>query len=48
MALVQFAFFASFVFAPRTFGGRFCSDKQLMDFVHFWRVVGHYMGVEDR
>lgn len=48
MALVQMAFFASIIVFPRQFGADGCSDKSITSFLHFWRVMGYYLGVEDR
>ena len=48
MALVHMAFYASFVTFPEKYGARFASDKNMEAFVHFWRVIGYYMGMDDR
>ena len=48
MAMVQLAFFGSFVTFPKAWGGRFASEDDLLSLVHFWRVMGYYMGIKDK
>ncbi len=48
MAMVQLAFFSSFVSYPGAYGSRFCSEEELKDLVYVWRVVGYYLGISDR
>merc|ERR1711994_914253 len=48
MALVQAAFFASFTAFPDHFGAQHASDEELCAFVHVWRVIGYYLGLEDQ
>jgi hypothetical protein len=48
MALVQAAFFASFTAFPDDFGAQHATDAELLAFVHVWRVIGYYLGVEDQ
>ena len=48
MALVHIAFFASVVVFPERFGAGQCSDDSFECFIHMWRVIGYYLGVEDR
>ena len=45
---LQTAFFASLVGFPKDFGAGSCSRESLEDFLHLWRVIGHYLSVEDR
>ena len=48
MAFVHMAFFASFVTFPSQYGARFATNADLEAFVHFWRVIGYFMGIDDR
>ena len=48
MALVHIAFFASVVVFPERFGAGQCSDESFECFLHLWRVIGYYLGVEDQ
>lgn len=48
MALVHIAFFASVVVFPERFGAGHCSDDSFECFLHMWKVIGYYLGVEDR
>ena len=47
MAMVQAAFFASFTAFPDHFGAQHATDEELQSFVHVWRVIGYYLGLED-
>ena len=35
-------------FNYRSFGAGNCSVSSFDDFLHMWRVIGYYLGVEDR
>ena len=48
MAMVQAAFFASFTAFPDHFGAQHASNEELQSFVHVWRVIGYYLGLEDQ
>ena len=48
MALVHIAFFGSVVVFPERFGAGKCTDESFECFLHMWRVIGYYLGVEDR
>ena len=48
LSLVHIAFFASVVVFPERFGAGQCSDDSFECFIHMWRVIGYYLGVEDR
>ena len=48
MCLVLLAFFGTFVIYPEMFGYVNPSDDELVSFIHFWRVAGFYLGLEDR
>merc|ERR1711963_289085 len=49
MAMVQIAFFASVVVFPQKYGvPESCSIESFDDFLHMWRVIGYYLGVEDK
>ena len=41
-------FFYSVVVFPERFGAGQCSDDSFECFIHMWRVIGYYLGVEDR
>ena len=35
------------IFFFRRFGAGHCSESGFDDFLHVWRVIGYYLGVED-
>ncbi|TRY78502.1 hypothetical protein TCAL_11063 [Tigriopus californicus] len=47
MALVHLAFFATFVQHPISYGGGGIGEQDLDAFLHYWRVIGYYLGVKD-
>ena len=38
----------SLYFFFRRFGAGHCSESGFDDFLHVWRVIGYYLGVEDK
>lgn len=48
MSMVLLAFFGSYVLYPKSYGGRFNSERDLKAFAHTWRVFGYYCGIEVR
>lgn len=46
MALTQFGFMGFIVLTPHKLGVQ-VSRKDLEAFVHFWRVIGHLIGIQD-
>lgn len=47
MALTQFGFLGYIVIKPDKLGIQ-VSNKDLEAFVHFWRVIGHMIGIQDK
>ena len=48
MCLVLVAFFGTFLIYPEMYGCNRPSDEELSGFIHFWRVLGYYLGLEDK
>jgi ER-bound oxygenase mpaB/B'/Rubber oxygenase, catalytic domain len=46
MAITQFGFMGFGVLKPKLLGLQ-CTDADLDAFVHFWRVMGHMLGIKD-
>ncbi|ETN60742.1 hypothetical protein AND_007630 [Anopheles darlingi] len=47
MAITQFGFIGCTIINYRMLGIQ-CDQKDMDAFVHFWRVIGHMMGIEER
>ncbi|XP_055319056.1 uncharacterized protein LOC129576927 isoform X2 [Sitodiplosis mosellana] len=47
MALTQFGFMGYIVLKPDKLGVQ-VSNKDLEAFIHFWRVIGHLIGIQDK
>lgn len=47
MALTQFGFMGFIVLAPHKLGVQ-VSNKDMEAFVHFWRVIGHVIGIDEK
>lgn len=47
MSVTQFAFMGLIVVYPREFGVHWATEEDLAAFCHFWRVLGHLLGIED-
>lgn len=47
MALTQFGFMGFIVLSPEKLGVQ-VSQKDLEAFVHFWRVIGHLIGIQEQ
>uniref|UniRef100_A0A8W7K6Q7 ER-bound oxygenase mpaB/mpaB'/Rubber oxygenase catalytic domain-containing protein n=1 Tax=Anopheles albimanus TaxID=7167 RepID=A0A8W7K6Q7_ANOAL len=47
MAITQFGFIGCIIINHRMLGIQ-CDRKDMDAFVHFWRVIGHMMGIEER
>lgn len=47
MAVVQFSFVGYVVLSPRMLGVQY-NTEDMEAFVHFWRVMGYMLGIEDR
>lgn len=47
LALTQFGFLGYILIRPKEFGFVYDPDKQEA-VVHFWRVIGHLIGIPDR
>lgn len=47
MSLVQAGFMAAVVMYPSSFGIK-CTQRELEDYVYFWRGVGYLLGIDDR
>lgn len=48
MSLTQFGFFGLMILFPGKFGAGNASKEELEGFVHVWRVLGYYLGIEDK
>lgn len=48
MALTQFGFMGFAVCRTKLVGIYGADEKDLEDFIHVWRVIGHVMGIEER
>lgn len=48
MSLTQFGFFGLMLLYPGKFGAGNASKKELDGFVHMWRVLGYYLGIDDK
>jgi len=48
MVETQFAFVGVALLFPLKFGAYGTTDDDLRGFIHFWRCIGHLMGIEDR
>ncbi|XP_057660167.1 uncharacterized protein LOC130896236 [Diorhabda carinulata] len=48
MALTQFGFMGFQVARPNLIGIHNATDEEFKAFIHFWKVVGYLMGIEDR
>lgn len=48
MSLTQFGFFGLMVLFPGKFGAGNASKEELEGFVHVWRVLGYYLGIDDK
>lgn len=48
MSLTQFGFFGLMILFPGKFGAGDASKEELDAFIHVWRVLGYYLGIEDR
>ena len=47
MALTQFGFIGFAILKPQELG-IIGSEKDVEGFIHFWRVIGHLMGIQDK
>ena len=47
MGLVQSGFFGAVLMYPRDFGIK-CTDSELDDYIHVWRVIGYCLGIKDQ
>ena len=47
MALVQCGFMGAVLTYPEGFGIR-CTQSDLEDYIHFWRGIGHLLGMDDK
>lgn len=47
LALTQFGFMGFSLLFPEKFGV-IINDDDLEGFIHFWRTIGHLVGVQDR
>lgn len=48
MALTQFGFMGFPLCRPEQIGIYHATEEELQAFTHVWRVVGYFMGIEDR
>ena len=48
LALTQFGFLGFSILIPDKFGLRQLEDGDWDAYVHFWRVIGHAIGLEDK
>lgn len=48
MALTQFAFIGMMITHPESLGFSHLSDEDRADICHFWRCIGHRLGISDQ
>ena len=48
MAMAQLGFFGPFLCQPKAWGAGDCTDEDFMALIHFWRVMGWYIGIDDK
>ena len=48
LCVVQLASLAGFATSPASWGAAGLTEEDIMAYLHFWRVVGFYLGMEDR
>ncbi|KAI4467254.1 ER-bound oxygenase [Holotrichia oblita] len=48
MTVAQFGFMGYILSRPKIVGIHKVADQDLEGFVHFWRVIGHLLGIEER
>ena len=48
MCLVQSAFFGQYLLYPEHYGGKHVTEREIADFLMFWRATGYYLGIPDQ
>lgn len=48
MALTQFAFIGLLLLDPKRCAAYHISEQQLLDITYYWRLLSHYLGIEER
>lgn len=48
MVLTQFGFMGFAVWQTKLVGIHGAENDELEGFIHFWKVIGHLMGIDDR
>ena len=48
MCMVQLASLAGFATSPGEWGAADLGEEDIMGYVHFWRVAGYYLGIDER
>ncbi|KAF4520460.1 hypothetical protein B566_EDAN004711, partial [Ephemera danica] len=48
MLLTQFGFMGFALLSPGRLGTASASSEDIEGFLHFWRTIGHFLGIEDR
>lgn len=48
LAITQFGFMGFGILKPEKLGIKINDEKDLEGFIHFWRVIGYLVGVNDK
>jgi hypothetical protein len=48
MLLTQFGFMGFTLLSPEAIGAAPATSEDIEGFLHFWRTIGHFLGIEDR